>query len=359
MSGLFTHASRSGCAVIAAASIGACSPAPQWVAVVSDEPTIHVFDGDLKPIDTLALWTVAGSGAIPDRAQFAADGASLLVTAIRPVRGSEILRLRRTDGALVDHAEVGVTTRGFTPLRDTKTVVFAGSHRDDDSEGALLFMSHRPLRELRTVRVCANPIETVPLAHGERVYVLCGSDRVTEVDPDLGIAVKTVEIGAAASSDTLQADRCGAVDATLSGNEAILLVTCSVSSELLYLDRVTLSPLASLSLSNNPAAIAVSPSGAKAVIALSAEGRILIVDLERRVVATTVEITGRPLDVAFAASDRWAFITADEEGAGYGWVLKLDVGKGLITARARTAALPRSVAVWPGIKVPLIAWSVQ
>lgn len=333
----------------------ACAPHPQWVAVAgADSSVVLVFRHDLTPADTLEF-NAPGPNEVSIM-QFAADGASLTLVLAREDQTADLLRLRRTDGATLDRSRLDFRPRSLTPLIDARSMLLAGTGRTADS-GVVQFLRHYPLEEIRRLGSCGDPVEAQMLKRGERIFVLCSSDQVSEVDPSLGIVVNTKSLSPLEPGDSVPLRHCGAADASLSRSQTVLLVTCAISGELLYLDRVTLEELASVELPGEPTGIALSPSGEQALVTLADQGTVILVNLETRQIAHSFRLPGTVRDVRYSARDRWAYtVTAERPGQG-GWLLRLNLELGAVDSEHRLSTSPSALAVWPGNHLPFLAWT--
>ena len=324
-----------------------CSPTPQWTAVVGESGTrIYIYDHQLNLTDTLQL---EPGGEPLAKADFQADGASLL-----GFRGRELLRIRRTDGTIVDRKELGFTIEDAIPLGDSRTILVTGTD-ETRNRGVVQMLSHLPMVERKSLAVCAHPVTAMLGRSTRRVFVVCEADTVTDIDTDLGIVTNSVQLSHT-PPDSTGFPVCGAADGALSPNETLIYVLCSGSSELLYIDRVTLGTLARVPVSPATDLLALNPSGRKAVLAGRNRPSLEILDLSRREITQRIDIEAPPADLAFGTRPDILYVVT-RDPAGGGRLLSIDLARSAIDATVKTPALPLSISVWPGRWIPLIAWT--
>lgn len=310
--------------------LAACSPDPRWVAVAHpNDRSITLLDGRLAAVATLSL------PAPPVAMRFSPDGAGLYAALAIDTGGSVVALVPRASGAVRLSPPLAGTAVDLGLARDSRTLYLALS----GTGGGVSFLGLTALRERRRLAVCDTALALTATRDGERLYLLCGDDRIAEIDLGLEIVVRIQRFASA----------CHAARLALSRTEGLLLVPCSATGRLLYLDRRTLAPLDSLTLEPGLHGIAVARGG-RAVVTVPAAGRVLVADLRARTVVHTLGTHRPPADVAVEAAGRSAYLLTDAA------LLVLDLEAGEVRRRAALATRGSGLAVWPGPREPRPAW---
>lgn len=276
--------------------------------------------------------------APPVALRFAPDGAGLYAALAIDTGGSVVALVPRAGGAVRLSPPLAGTAVDLGLARDSRTLYLALS----GAGGGASFLDLATLRERRRLEVCDTALALVATRDGERLYLLCGDDRIAEIDPGLEIVVRIQRFASA----------CHAARLALSRTEGLLLVPCSAGGRILYLDRRTLVPLDSFALEAGLFGIAIA-RGSNVILTVPTASRVLVADLRRRTVLHHVEAPGNPTAVAIDASGRTAYVLSDYK------VLALDLGTGDLRRQAELPAGGSGFATWPGPREPRLAWYLR
>lgn len=332
-------------AILAAllSSVPACSPAPRWIAVAdSAGSAVLLLDGRLQPVRELPV-----SGP-PAALESTGDGSSILVGVAAGADGGSLEWLRRADGATILGRDLPGPIRSLALDREGRRVLaLTGGTR-----GGLIMLDVRELAPERAIPLCAEPVSLAFTGEGDRVYVTCAPGSVAEIDPRLNLLVR-VEIIAADSGRACLAGR-----SVMSPSGTLLLVPCSKSGRLVYLDRVTLKPWDSLPLAPGISAVAVTPDGIGLVLQPDSD-RVALVHLLSKRRFASVSTPPDPVDLSLSADAREAFVVASGRGGQPGTLLVIDTHTGGILNRMALPAGAHAVHVWPGERESRMSWAGQ
>lgn len=273
--------------------------------------------------------------APPVALRFAPDGAGLYAALAIDTGGSVVALVPRAGGAVRLSPPLAGTAVDLGLARDSRTLYLALS----GAGGGVSFLDLAALRERRRLEVCDTALALAATRDGERLYLLCGGDRIAEIDPGLEIVVRIQRFASA----------CHAARLALSGTEGLLLVPCSAGGRLLYLDRRTLAPLDSLTLEPGLHGIAVARGG-RAVVTVPAANRVLVADLRARTLVHDMGMLEQLSGVAVDAAGRGVYVLTRSA------LLMLDLETGTIPRRAALTRGASGLAVWPGPREPRPAW---
>lgn len=315
----------------------ACSPAPRWIAVGVADRRLLQFDARLRPTGELPLTSS------PVALESTGDGASILVGEASEESGT-VEWLRRANGApVLQAAEAGPVRAMALDREGRRLFVLTAGER-----ASLVTRRAGSLRGERFMSICPDPVSLVFTSDGDRAYVTCRPGAVVELDPRLGIAVRTVFVGA----DSGRA--CGAGRGALSHNGTLLFVPCARTGQVLYLDRVTLAPWDSVSVGPGATVLSVTP-GAVAVTLLSDSDRVALVSLRSKTSVATLTAPN-PVDVALSADGSVAYVAASGRNGAAGVLLAIDTRTGTERGRATLPPGARAVYVWPGRREARMYW---
>jgi len=344
-----------------AASLGvaACAPGPRLIAVVEHDPnSILLFDGALRPIDTLPVsWPPEGAVRVND-VQFSPGGRSLLIAASTP---PGIVRIR-VDGSFLDGE--GLSDRA-TPSRlqalpnATRWMVTADSPGDTSGGGGglVLFVSNDSLSEEARLPACRRtPIGPAIHRDGRRAWVRCvDPEQLVEIDVELRRIVRTSPLASEAPGATSGA--CGGGGIELSRTGGTLLVPCEVTGWLLYIDPRTLHPYDSLWIGEGADLPVVGPRGSQAVITVPSHRSVALADLRRRTVLTRLDVSGVPVAAVFGSDGRRVYVLTSDERSSPNTLLAIDFASGTVVATVPIPGAPVGVSTWPGQRSPVMRWA--
>lgn len=315
---------------LAAAVLAAsCTPAPRWIAVAGSE-AVTLLDGELRPVGRLS--PPAAATAI----LFAPDGASLFLATSSQPGATLLARPPRTGGVLGGGTLEGDTRRlRLTPDGTLLLAALGGA------QAGLALVGAQGLRVQHTAVPC-DARDVVLSASADRAYVICAEGRVAEVDPDLRLVVKTVDL-------PVEHSRCGPAGAGISANGTVLFVACAASGVLQYLDRLTLAPFDSVRIPVGATRLVTALGGRRALLVLPNEGSVLVVDIPGRTVRGRVPAAAVS-DLAVAADGRRVFALASTR------VIVFDAADGRVLRTVPLAEEASLIAVWPGPQEPRMRW---
>lgn len=320
------------CAVFAVLAALACAPPVRWVAVANTtDRSIVILSGELAAADTLRL------PGPPIAVRFAADGAGLYVAlAIHPGE-TAVAQLPRTGGVVLPSAPVAGTAVDLAVARDSRSLYLAVS----GPNGGVSMMDPAALIERRRLEVCDTARALVTTGDGERLYLLCGDDRIAEIDPELEIVIRVQRLAAP----------CDAARLALSRTEGVIFVPCRARGQVWYLDRRTLAPFDSLTVPPGVHGIAATPNRRRVLLTLPAEARVLVADPDRRAIVSSIETPPNPTDLIVSGGVAYVLAGAT--------VLALDPETGVVGARAVLSGAGSGLAAWPGAREPRPVWYVR
>jgi hypothetical protein len=350
---------RSGGTLLAALCLLAgCSPAPQWVAVAGgDGAALLLFSPDLSRTDTIPLHGELRPGELVLDHGFAADGNSLFVLlshADGALGGGALLRVPRAGGGSAQRELLtSGTPRALAVLPTGREVLVAATmERDSLTADLLQFVPVDGTARGARVPVCPGELRgTVPFDVLHELYVVCAGDAVAEVDTELRVAVRTVDLPGT-GQEAAEA-RCDPTAVGLSANGTLVFVLCRSSGQLLYLDRVRLTVLDSVEVGSGGTALALTPGRDRGLIARTGHDELLIVDFRRRAVTHRVELAA-PRDPVVSSDGKWAYVLGGSSEAPS--LHRLELRRGEADAQAMLPPGAGGVDVWPGHKSPVMRW---
>jgi DNA-binding beta-propeller fold protein YncE len=267
---------------------------------------------------------------------FAPDGASLFVAVPAPPGRTRLARLPREGGPPTEVVIEGeASTLRPTPNGATLLAAVSGPG------AGLAFASTQSLR-VELLEIPCDARDVVLTAPADRAYVLCAEGRVAEVDLDLRLVIKTADLPGGNTG-------CKPVGADLSANGTVLLVACSASGWLYYLDRLTLAPLDSAQIPVGTSGLVAALGGTRVLLAVPPEGSVVVLDIRGRAIRGRIPVEGIA-DIAVTADGRRAFV------AGASRLLELDAAEGRVLRSVPLGHRPTAVAVWPGPREPRLRW---
>ncbi len=334
----------------------ACTPPPRWIAVGGGEdPQILLLNPDLSVADTVSLPATEFSNTGLHSVQVGRDGVSLYVADLGGPGTGRISRIRRLDGQLLDswHLPRGAIIQ-LTVLLDSPTLVVTVSASGDTGPGSFYYLSTDLLIEKAPFEPCiGNPRGFAILQEIGRGYTRCNDDGEPVVDLDLTQQriVRTVTLDRDEGSDDVS--RCGPGGIALSRTGGILLAPCSLSGQLLYLDRLTLEVLDSVMIGTGASQITVSPRGSQALVTIPDSNAVAIADLRQRSVSARVQLPDRPVAVVVSGDGKRGYVLTAGHPAT---VVLLDLRRNLIQGTAVVPAGSTSLSIWPGQRSPSMRW---
>ncbi|MBE0591669.1 MAG: hypothetical protein IH616_04635 [Gemmatimonadales bacterium] len=318
-----------------------------------DDGAILLFDAGLAHHDTVRISDGFLEQA-PVGAWLAPDGTTLYA-ARRSATAGALVRARVADGAILDRVDF---FRGSPvivyPLFDGRTVLAATVTRAVDGSQALLhFLGTDLSAQSEPIPVCSAGVRGVATARAtDRLYVLCEGDLLVDLDRQLRTFVRGVALGDRRPAGEAA---CDARAVAVSSNGSIVFVLCARSGTILYLDRVTLEPLDSLTVGAGAEGWARSPDGQYAVILRPEQREIVVADLRRRIITGRPTADSRPSAVSVGSDSHSAFVAAGD-GAARGVILKIDLASGAVVRERTSTAHPVALSVWPGEESPVMRW---
>ncbi len=339
---------RRGLGLAALGLLTACSPGPRWVAVAGDgAATILLYSADLSRADTISLQSALDTGETVRDVAFAPDGASLWVT-VASDSDAALLRVRREDGRTPERIPLGGIPTVVSVLSDARAVLAAvvpAGEAGGEPRGVLHFIPTAGPGDPLPLVVCDGEVRDIVLLGAlGRLYAICDGDAVAEVDVELRRTIRTVPLPVPAGTAA-----CGAGAGGRSANGTVIFVLCEATGQLLYLDRVRLSPLDSVELGAGVRGLAQTPDWTEALVVRETEAGLLFVDLGRREVRAEVQAP-HPTVPTVSSDGRWAY------GVGAGVLFRLDVGSAVVETRVEAPEWARRVALWPGYRSPVMRW---
>lgn len=345
-------------ATAVALQIAACSPAPRYVAVVAgDGDHVQLFDAHLSLVDSMAARTERSDDDIRSLA-FSSGGEVLyLAAADRP---GAVTMVRRYDGEAIARWELPARHEpGALALLPRAHVLLVTHYSSEGSSesGSLSFLSTRDLSESKRLDVCEGRPDALAVTRaGERAFVRCTGRRaaVVVVDLELRRVVTTAYLGEHRVADSGQGmSGCGAGGLALSPTETLLLVPCSVSGYLVYLDRLTQEPFDSVFLGPGIEGIAVSPRRPHGLLTSAEPATVTFVNLRTRDTLARIPLTGPPRSVAVSGDGATAVVSTGNHDTGTLLLLDMDARRVLSTIQMAGAG---DVSIWPGRWSPVLTW---
>jgi len=340
--------------------LAACSPPAHWIGVASeDTQAIELFKSDLSLDHVISLAARDLGDARIITAVFARDGTSFYVADSGP-SGSYLSLIRRSDSRVLVRRELtpGLTPRTLTPTPDARTLIVTASAVTGTRAAAVLLLSADSLGERSRIEPCEGYPETMALLPDmHRGYTRChgGKATVVELDLALGRLIRTMDLdqGASLAPTTSQ---CGSGGIALSTSGNILLIPCSASGMLLYLDRMTLEGLDSIPVGRGAQQIAVSPRRPVALVTSPDSGAVVLVDLARRSIMARIATPGSASAVAVSGDGKMGYVLLPGTGSKPGTLIRLDIRARTILNTVTVGPGSRSLTVWPGRWSPAMWW---
>ena len=337
--------------------IAACSPAPRYIAVVAgDGDHVQLFDARLSPVGSMAAHAERRDDGIRSLV-FSSSGEVLYLAAAG--HPGAVTMVRRYDGAAIAQWELPAGHEpGALALLPLAYVLLVTHYSSEDSvdSGTLSFLSARDLSESTRLEICeGRPDALAVMRAGERAFVRCASRRstVAVVDLELRRVVTAAHLGGHRGGNSGQGeDGCGAGGIALSRTETLLLLPCSRSGYLLYLDRLTQEPFDSVFVGPGIEGIAASPRRPHALLTSAEPAAVTFVDLRTRNIAQ-IPLTGPPRSVAVSGDGTTAVVSTGHHDTGA--LLLLDMDARLVLSTVQIAG-PRDVSIWPGRWSPVLTW---
>jgi DNA-binding beta-propeller fold protein YncE len=239
-------------------------------------------------------------------------------------------------------------------LPDSPTLVVTAGAASDTVPGSIYHLStDLPNQESRLEPCIGNPRGFVTLRDIGRGYARCSNGDESVVDLDLirHRIVRTVTLDR--GEGTENATRCGPGGIALSRTGGILLATCSVSGQLLYLDRLTLGVLDSLAIGAGASQITVSPRGSQALVTIPGSNMVAITDLRKRSIVARIQLPHRPVDVVISGDGKTGYVLIAGNAAR---VVKIDLRRSSIQGSTAVPPGSSSLSVWPGNRSPSMRW---
>jgi len=336
----------------------ACSPATRYVAVADgDGNRILLLDGRLSPVGSMALDSADPAGVIHGLI-FSSGGEALYVW--HSDGSSRVSKVRRYDGETIAQWDppAGRLPRELALLRSAQTLLVT-QYSDQDSAyiGELSFLAARDLHESTRLQVCeGRPDGLAIMRTGDRAYVRCAGRETTVavIDLELRRVVTAEPLGTTHRFDSTDNVRhCGGGGLALSRTESLLLLPCSASGYLLYVDRMTQAVLDSVFVGSEIDQIGISPLQPYAVVTATTPPSLSFVNLRTRRVESKLPLPGPPASLVVSGDGKSALVsTGYLEG---GMLLLLDMDAQLVISSVPLAG-SGGIGMWPGRWSPVLNW---
>ncbi len=289
----------------------ACNAPPRRVAVAGGDGSVVIYHADLTVADTLSL---AGGQMVGG--WLGSDGSTIYL-AQQTANAGGLVRARRADGVMLDRLDFyrGVP-RLVQMLPGGRAVITLTdeSAPDATTRSTLHFLGPDLATLAEPVPVCDAPVQGAATEKTtDRLFVLCDDDRVSEIDRKLRRFVRALPV----PGDSV-GRRCDGTDIAVSSTGSVVFVLCGGSGELRYLDRLTLTWLASLDVGDGGTAMTRSPDGRYVLVLRPQASEVVVADVRRRVVLARIETSGTPAAATVATDSRSAYLVtlgADSVGA--------------------------------------------
>lgn len=299
--------------------------------------SVLVFGPELAPRDTVELGEdAADAGSMSDiQASPGGGGVYVLITHANASSVVEIPLAGGDAAAVTDAVPPRASRLTITP-RARQLLVLA--------EGALHFTDPRRRELDRTVRVCESAaVGAAVLRHADRAYVTCGEGSVAEINLRLRRPIRSSPLGA-----------CGPGTPALSLNETVLFVPCAETGALLYLDRMTLTPIDTVAVAPGIRDVMLSRKLNRAVVT-GAVGIVALVEVRSRAVRF-LEISGPLLDAALSGDGRSAYLLVSGNMPAGRSLQELDLATATQVASRPVPEWASGIATWPGERTPVMWW---
>ncbi len=330
-----------------ATSLLACTPHPRLVAVADSAGVAVIYDEQLVPLDTVELDSAreAATGDV----LFTGDGVSLLSVGT-DAHGGGLRRSGRLARGILQTTHLSEAAHRIVPFSDGRRILVLGALSGGDAlVGTARVIDVDSFGELSLpITACSGAaVDAAVHRDGAKAFVVCEDDSISEIDAILNQVVRNT---------SLSLDRdCGVAGAALSPSGSLLLVPCARSGWMLYIDRVSLTPLDSVQVGPGAHSVVVLPGTREAIVAFSRE--IVFVDLGSLRVRRRAQFATEIHQVESGADGRSIAIlgTAD----GHARILLVDRASGALVREAAAPPRATSVAVWPGREFPVMIWQVR
>jgi len=340
-------------------SLAACSPPAQWIAVTGEDAREMVlFKSDLSVQHVTPLAASDFGGASTLTAVFARDGASFYV-AHTGSSGSYLSLIRRSDGRVLGRRDFspGLTPRTLMLTRDARTLIVTASPATGGRVGTISLLFSDSFIERSRIEPCrGHPVGLAVLPDLDRGYTRCHGDEATviEVDVALGRVANTMALDQGAGLAP-HARRCGPGGIALSPSGNVLLIPCSASGSLLYLDRLTLQVLDSIPVGVGAHHIAAAPRDPVALVTFPDSNAASLIDLARRSIIARIITPGNPGAVDISGDGRMGYILCGGESEPR-TLLMFDLRTQDIENTVRMAPGSQTLTIWPGKWSPTMRW---
>jgi hypothetical protein len=318
------------------------------VAVSGDSPERILFlDANLAPADTLDLDPGLDGDAAVAQLLPAPSGTGLYL-ALVGAAGSSVVEVGQRNGAQVSDiaAAPGKTGRLHVTPKGKNILLLV--------DGSVLFVDPRGREPDRRVRVCdGQAVGVTVMRAGDRAFVTCAADAVTELNLELRRILQSVQLGEPSRTDG--AGGCSPGIPALSLNETVLFVPCAKSGRLLYLDRVTLNPLDSVELGASVRSVHLSRKLNKAVVTFTSRPAVAIVQVRRRE-TVVLQTSGQLVDLALSGDGLRAYLLLADTGDGTRSVASVDLASTEIVGRVTVPSWAAAITTWPTERTPVMWW---
>ena len=305
------------CLLCSAVLFGASAPLPHWFAVASARSIVLSTD----KADRFGQIDLTGP---PTAMHFSTDGSELYIAIESGPGKTTLVRASRFGRSIALSSPLEGTVVAIQHDRRLPLLYLAVSGAD----GGLSVMDEG-LVEQRRVPVCQVTRALVITSNSERAYLLCGDDRIAEIDLRGTRVLRFRQFPEA----------CDAARIALSRTENVVYIPCRVAGQLWHLDRETFKRTAAYSVPAGVFAVAATPDRNRVVLTVPAEDRVVLADPYSRTIVASVQTPARPTDV----------VVAD----GIAYVLTEKGVVGLVPSRARirrhlpTSRVGSFLALWP------------
>jgi DNA-binding beta-propeller fold protein YncE len=274
---------------------------------------------------------------------FGSDGLSLESLSELANGGVEFDRFSRRIGQSLAHRSLGEGSV-VSAFATEHGLLLVGITGGPTGGGSLVVMESPSDRVERSIPVCSAQLRAVHFWEaGRRIYAACADDSLVEIDADLWIPLRHEPIPG----------QCDPRGVTMSASGTIVMVLCG-NGRFLYLDRVPLAALDSMSVGVGGSDFTRTPDGRQALIAFPQSNEITVVDLHRRSIVARIPAE-RPRGIVMDGDGRAAYLLAGTPGTQQE-ILTIDLDRLAIAARTPAPRDAQALAVWPGRWSPAMRW---
>lgn len=280
------------------------------------------------------------------RLLFGGDGLTIELLSRRSDGDVELERISRLTGERVAHRSLGVGSPLSASVTEDGTFLLAvGGVDTNGAGGRLLVMDARPNMPIEhEIPLCSTSLRAVHYwEDGRRAFAACGDDTVIELDAELWIPIRQEPIG----------ETCDPRGLTMSRNGTIVIVLCG-TGRLLYLDRVQLSVLDSVSVGAGGSELARTADGRLALITFTEMDEIAFVDLRSRTVERRLAVE-RPRSLVMGGDGGSAYLLAGAPGDRSN-IVSVDLDRLRANHRAVAPTGSDALALWPSRTSPVMRW---